>query len=82
MVAGGGVALGVGEFDASGGCGVDGPSAFVDDAVVVVADEHEVVEIGGAAISPPHNVVGVEASGGVAAGELAAVGVALFEGAS
>ncbi len=49
--------------------------------VVVRADQHQVVEFGGAAVFPVPDVVGVQAAGGPAAGHRAG-GVAVFERAA
>jgi hypothetical protein len=54
----------------------------VDEAVVVRAQERKVVDVGSAAVAPPHDVVGVAAEvPGVAAGELARAARAGDEGA-
>ncbi|MDA4102933.1 hypothetical protein MMON44395_15255 [Mycolicibacterium monacense DSM 44395] len=49
-------------------------------AVVVGADQDEVVEVGGSAVFPVLDVVGVQSAGGFAAGDHAGA-VAVFEGA-
>jgi hypothetical protein len=66
-------AVGVGEHgSAGGGVGAGGPFAFVLEAVVV-AQQHQVVDVVGAARGPPVGVVHVATTGGqVTAGEGAA----------
>ena len=61
--------------------GVDVPAAFVDEAVVAAAEQHEVCERGVAASGPVVEVVGVEEAAVLAAGELAAA-VAGAQGAA
>lgn len=51
-----------------------GVAALVEEAVVVPAQQDEVVEVGGAAVRPEGDVVGVDVAGG-AAGEGAAEAV-------
>jgi hypothetical protein len=64
----------VGSVDGEGVAVVGGgPSGSVDDVVVVVAEQDEVGEVGGSAVFPVDDVVGVAPAGGpVAAGEDAA----------
>jgi hypothetical protein len=52
----------------SGGCDggaveVELPAVFVDSSVVVSAEEDEVVEVGGAAVDPVRQVVGLGPGG-------------------
>ena len=51
---------------------VDGPPAFVDEAVVTAAEVDEVGELGLAAVGPVADVVGLHAAAAGAAGEAAA----------
>jgi len=67
------------EADSVVGVGFDGVAAFVDEAVVVPAEEDEVVEAGVAAVGPVLAVVGVEVAAVRAAGPLAGCVVARFE---
>jgi hypothetical protein len=55
-------------------------AAVVDECVVVSADQDQVVQVGGAVVAPPANVVGLEVVCGRAAGEAAAAAVADPEG--
>ena len=55
----------------------DFPGGVVDDAVVAAAQQDEIVEVGGAAVGPVSDVVGVGPAGGVGA---AGVGAALVAG--
>ena len=67
----GGVAFAVGAVGDEGAVLVagQGPSAFVEAAVVEGADEGEVVDVGGAVVGPVRQVVGVEVTAAVTAGE-------------
>jgi hypothetical protein len=67
----------VGDDEVVGGSG-DGDDPAVMGAVVVRADQDQIVEFGGPAVLPVHDVVGVQAAGGPAAGDHAAV-VAVLE---
>ena len=69
----------VGDGEGVGGAG-EGDLAAVMGPVVVRADEHEVVEVGGAAVFPVLEVVGVQGAGVLAAGDHAGA-VAVFQGA-
>ena len=79
---GDGGAVGGAELNAVLVVGLDRVAAFVEEAVVVGAEEDEVVEAGFAATRPMSPVVGVEVVAVGAAGPLAAVVVAGFEGAA
>ena len=70
----------VGDDEVLGGSG-DGDDAAMVGPVVMGADQDEVVEIGGAAVFPVPDVVGVQTAGGPAAGYHAAV-VAVLESAA
>lgn len=61
------------EHDVAAGSAGDGPSAFVNQPVVVVAEGDQIVEVGGAAMRPVHKVVNVDPSGPITTGEAAAV---------
>ena len=54
----GSASLGRREDGVGGGAG-EGPSVFVDEGVVVSADEDEVVEVGGSVFGSGEEVVGV-----------------------
>ena len=65
---------------ALGGSG-DGDDAAVVQPVVIGAEQHQVVQLGGAAVFPVPEVVGVQTAGGPTAGNRAH-GVAVFERAA
>src|SRR3990170_2913122 len=51
--------------------GSRGPAVLVDEPVVERADQHEVVQVGPAAVTPPADVVSFDEPAGAAAGETA-----------
>jgi len=53
------------------GARVDGDASFVDGGVVELAEQDQVVQVGGAALGPGQYVVGLEVAALVAGGELA-----------
>src|SRR4029079_2583650 len=61
----------VGDDEIVWGC-ADGDDAAVVQPVVIGADQHQVGQVGGAAVFPMLEVVGVQAAGGSAAGDHAA----------
>jgi hypothetical protein len=67
----------VGDHEVLGGSG-DGDDAPMVGPVVMGADQHEVVQFGGAAVFPVLDVVGVQTAGGPASGHPAAA-VAVLE---
>ena len=73
-------AVAVGDDEVVGGSG-DGDDAAVMQPVVVRADQHQVVQFGGAAVLPVQEVMGVQAAGGAAAGDHAGA-VAVLQGAA
>ena len=66
-------AAGAEEGEAPVGMAGQRPSPFVDQAVMVAAERHQVVEIGGPAVGPVDQMVQVHPSGSLAAGEAAAL---------
>ena len=60
------------------GTSADLPVLFVDEVMVAAAQEDEVLQVGGAAVGPVHEVVGVEADGAGASGG-SAVPVAVLQ---
>src|SRR5690606_847852 len=65
---------------AGGGVEVDAPVSFVDFAVVVSAEQEQVVDVGAAAVPPGQEVVGVGPGGGGGAAGPAAAAVAGLQG--
>ena len=64
-----GGAVGFGELEGAVGCSGQGPSAFVDEVMVVVAEQGEVLEGGHTLVAvPPADVVGPAVAGGLVAG--------------
>jgi hypothetical protein len=70
------------EAGVSVGADVDVPAVVVHDPVVVPAEEHQVRQLGGAAVGPEPDVVGVAPAGWAAAAGERAAAVADDEGAS
>ena len=70
----------VGDHEVLGGSG-DGDDAPMVGPVVIGADQDEVVQLGGAAVFPMPNVVGMQTAGGPASGYHAAA-VAVLESAA
>ena len=68
VILGSGSSGAVGDGEGVGGAG-DGEEAAVVHPVVVGADEHQVEQLGGAAVFPVPEVVCVQSAGGVAAGK-------------
>jgi hypothetical protein len=75
------VAVGVDEREPGDAPCLYGPVAFVDEAVVVAAEQYEVVQVGGAAVGPVLDVVAVGVTPAGAAGEPAAP-IAYVQGAA
>ena len=72
-------AVAVAEADAAVGVALDGVAAFVDEAMVLPAEEDEVVEARLAAVRPVLAVVRLQMAAALAAGETAGVVVARLE---
>ena len=70
----------VGDDELVGGSG-DGDDAAVMQPVVVRTDQHQVVQLGGAAVFPVADVMGVQTAGSPAAGNRTG-GVAMLERAA
>ena len=67
------LAVAVGDDEVVGGSG-DGDAAAVVQPVVIRAQQHQVVQFGGAAVLPVPDVMGVQTAGGPAAGDHAGAG--------
>src|SRR4051812_31901900 len=80
----GGVVVAVGRVpvESAGGVAGDFPAEFVDEAVVGPAQQGAVVEVGGAAVFPPVEVVGLAVAWWAATAGEAAATVAVGHGAS
>jgi len=61
--------VGAGEREVSVGSALDQVTAFVEQSVVVATEQHEVGEVGLAAVGPVVDMVGIEVSVAVTAGE-------------